>query len=45
LKGQVKTQEGKPAEFVNVILRGTNKGVVQMMLVISKFKELKLVTM
>ena len=28
LKGQVKTQEGKPAEFVNVILRGTNKGVV-----------------
>jgi hypothetical protein len=26
LKGQVKTQEGKPAEFVNVILRGTNKG-------------------
>ena len=28
LKGQVKTQEGNPAEFVNVILRGTNKGVV-----------------
>lgn len=28
LKGQVKTQEGKPAEFVNVILRGTNKGVI-----------------
>jgi iron complex outermembrane receptor protein len=45
LKGQVKTQEGKPAEFVNVILRGTNKGVLQMMQVISKSKELKLVTM
>ncbi len=28
IKGKVITSDGKPAEFVNVVLKGTNKGVI-----------------
>ena len=41
IKGKVSTADGKPAEFVNVQLRGTNKGTVTDVNGAYKFEKLK----